>query len=331
MLALRKVVFSILLVTVFTMSSLFAGGAQEAAGTGAEAAWPSGTVTLICPSRAGGFADYHTRVLADYIQRKTGVAVVVVNQADGGGSVGAEMVRASKPDGLTLLYMHTSFPISCYTGIYNADPDTDFTSVTSVVNAGNNAIVVRADAPWNNFKELFDDAKKRPDEIIWGSMAGATSHFVMAMFEKEAGVDLKMVDAGSEAEKITALLGGHIDICNVGMGNTDQYVKAGKMKALGITGQERDFAFPEFPTAVEQGYDVVWEGEFMLYGPAGLSEQTVNSINDILNDFGTADQISKEAVEQRGAYVVERSTEESLAFMKDTHAMLKDLAVELGF
>lgn len=328
-LSMMIVMFAML--TVFTMGSLFAGGEEDSAGTGEVADWPSGSITIICPSRAGGFADYHARVLADYIQRKTNVAAAVVNQTEGGGGVGSETVRVADADGLTLLYMHTSFPITCYTGIYDADPDVDFTGISSVVNAGNNAIVVRADAPWNTFEELFEDARNRPDEIIWGAMAGATSHFVMSMFEREAGVDFKMVDAGSEAEKITALLGGHIDVCNVGMGNTDQYVTAGKMKALGITGRERDFAFPEFPTAVEQGYDVVWEGEFILYGPAGMADKTIEQINEVLNDFGTNDQASREAMEKRGAYVVERTTEESVAFIKDTHAMLKEMAIDLGF
>ena len=320
-----------LLLAMLSVGSVFAGGDQEESeGTAAEV-WPSGPVTLVCSSRAGGFADYHTRVLADYIQRKTGEACAVLNLTEGGGSVGAEKVRTSEPDGLTLYYMHTSFPITCYTGVYNADPDTDFTAISSVVNAGNNALVVSGDAPWDNFDDLVADAKKRPGEIIWGAMAGATSHFVMAIFEREAGVKFKMVDAGSEAEKITALLGGHIDICNVGMGNTDQYVEAGKMKALGITGRERDFAFPRFPTAVEQGYDVVWEGEFALYGPPGMSQELVEQINEVLNDFGTADEASKEAIEKRGGYVVPRTTEESVEYIRNTHAMLKKLATELGF
>ena len=332
---MRKQVLIILLASLLSLGMLFAGGQQDSAGAaaGPEAAesWPSGPINIVCSSRAGGFADYHARVLADYIQRTTGTPCAVINIAEGGGSVGAEKVRSSKPDGLTLYYMHTSFPISCYTGIYNADPDKDFTAISSVVNAGNNALVVRGDAPWNNFKEFVADAKRRPGEIIWGAMAGATSHFVMAIFEREAGVEYKMVDAGTEAEKITMLLGGHIDICNVGMGNMDQYVKTGQMKSLGVTGQERDFAFPDYPTVVEQGYDVVWEGEFALYGPAGMSVAMVEKINTVLDGFGTTDQASREAIEKRGGYVIPRTTEESVAYIRETHAMLKNLAVELGF
>ena len=327
----KLLILAVILITVFG-TAVFAGGQQEAAAVSEPVAaedWPSGPITVICSSRAGGFADYHARVFADYVQRVTGTPCAVMNVTEGGGSVGAEQVRTSDPDGLTLYYFHTSFPISSYTGVYNKDPDTDFTCVSSVVNAGNNALVVSADAPWDTFDELVADAKSRPGEIIWGAAAGLTSHFVMAIFERESGAKFKMVDAGSEAEKITALLGGHIDICNVGMGNADQYVQAGKMKVLGITGRERDFAFPQFPTAVEQGYNVVWEGEFMLYGPPGMSPELVDRINTVLDDFGTNDAASNEAIEKRGGYVIERTTEESVQFMHDTHAMLKNLAEEL--
>ncbi len=326
---LTKISLVLLLLLSLVAGNVAAEGQQDEPAAAED--WPSGPITIVCSSRAGGFADYHARVLADYIQRTTDTPCAVVNMTEGGGSVGAEFVRSSDPDGLTLYYFHTSFPITCYTGVYNADPDEDFTSISSVVNAGNNAIVVSADAPWDSFEDLARDAKANPDSILWGAAAGATSHFVMAMFEKELGVKFKMVDAGSEAEKITALLGGHIDVCNVGMGNTDQYVKAGKMKALGITGAERDFAFPQFPTAVEQGVDVVWEGEFALYGPKGISAEMVDKINSVLDSFGTTDEASSEAMQKRGAYVIERTTDESVTFMRNTHAMLKQMARDLGF
>jgi len=293
--------------------------------------WPSGPITIVSSSKAGGFADMHARILADYLQRKTGVPCGVVNITEGGGSVGAESVRKAKPDGSRLYYFHTSFPISCYTGLYKADPDKDFTSVSSVVNGGNNAYVVSANSKWNNLGELIEFARKNPGKVMWGAQAGVTSHFMMAMYEKAANVKFKMADAGTEPEKITALLGGFIDIANVGMANADQYVKAGKMKVLAITGAERDAVYPQYPTAVEQGYDVVWNGEFALYGPPGMPDKMVGTINDILDDFGTKDQISRDAIAKQGAFVVSRTTAESVALMHKTHQLLKDMAAELGF
>ncbi len=294
------------------------------------AQWPSGPVTIVVPSKAGGFADIHARILADYLQRKTGVAFAVVNNADGGGTAGAEVVRSADPDGLTLQYMHTSFQINCYTGLYDADPDVDFTCISPVANGGNNALVVSAKSPWNTLDELVADARNRPEEIIWGSMVGATSHFIMALLEENAGIKFKLVDAGSEAEKITAILGGHIDICNVGMANADQYTKSGDMRVLGVLGTERDVAFPDYPTTVEQGYDVVWNGDFSLYGPAGMPDEMVAQINDILDDYGTVDEASKDALAKQGAFVVPRTTEESLALMHETNAELKKLVEDLG-
>lgn len=297
----------------------------------ADVKWPSGPITIVCSSRPGGFADIHARILSDYLQRKSGAPCAVVNITDGGGAVGAESVRKAKPDGLRLYYMHTSFPISCYTGVYKADPDKDFTSISSVANGGNNAYVVSANAKWNTLGELMDFARKNPEKILWGAQSGGTTQLMMALFEDAGNVKFKMVDAGSEAEKITALLGGFIDVANVGMSNADQYVKAKKMKVLAITGDTRDFAFPQYPTAVEQGYDVVWNAEFMLYGPPGMPDAMVNQINEVLNGFGTTDQLSKDALAKQGSFVTLRTTAESIALMHKTHQMLKDLTKKLGF
>lgn len=327
---MRKITLISLLLVFFVFGSLSAQGQQEMADTGED--WPSGNVTIVCSSRAGGFADYHARTLADYIQRTTGEATAVLNISEGGGSVGAETVRVADPDGLTLYYMHDSFPITCYTGVTNIDPDVDMTPIRPVVNPGNNAIVVRSDAPWDSLDELVADAKNRPNEILWGAMAGATTHFMKAKFEEASETQFKLVDAGSEPEKVTALLGGHIDICNVGMRNADQYTKSGDMKVLCITGKEKDPVFPEFPTAIEQGYDFFWDGEFYLYGPAGMSDELVDTINNALIGYGTKDEVSRNALAKYGTFLVtERTTEEALAFMKDRHATLKAMAKELGF
>lgn len=296
----------------------------------ADIKWPTGPISIVSPSKPGGFADVHARVFADYLQRKTGNPVAVVNLADGGGTVGYDNVRKAKPDGLRLMYYHTTFPIACYTGQYKADPDTDFTPIADVVNAGNNAYVVRANAPWKNLSEFLADAKKNPGKIIWGIQVGGTSHFMQAMFERESGAKFKLVDAGSEADKLTSLLGGFIDIANVSMPNADQYVKAGKLRALMITGETRDSAFPSFPTAVEQGVNVVWNGDFFLYGPPGMHRDLAVKIHEAVKDFGTKDQVSADALKKLGAFVVPLTFEQSLAQIKASNKMLKDLVAEVG-
>lgn len=307
-------------IAVFAITGLYA----------ADLKWPSGPVTIISPSKPGGFADVHARVFADYLQRKTGVPTAVVNMADGGGTVGYDAARKAKPDGLKLMYYHTTFPIGCYTGQYKADPEKDFTPIADVANGGNNAYVVRANAPWKNLPEFLEDARKNPGKIIWGVQIGGTSHFMQAMFEKEGKAKFKLVDAGSEADKLTSLLGGFIDIANVSMSNADQYVKAGKLRALMITGETRDFAYPQYLTALEQGVDVVWNGDFYLYGPAGMSKDLVLKIYEAIKDFGTKDQVSADALKKLGSFVVPRSFEDSMTALKKSNQGLKDLVAELN-
>lgn len=317
---LHSIALALLLVS-FAVSGLHA----------ADVKWPTGPVTIVSPSKPGGFADVHARVFADYLQRKTGIATAVVNMADGGGTVGYDAVRKAKPDGLKLMYYHTTFPIGCYTGQYKADPEKDFTPIADVANGGNNAYVVRANAPWKNLPEFLEDARKNPGKFIWGVQIGGTSHFMQAMFEKESKAKFKLVDAGSEADKLTSLLGGFIDIANVSMPNADQYVKAGKLKALMITGETRDFAFPSFPTAIEQGVNVVWNGDFYLYGPPGMSRDLAVKIHEALKDFGTPrDQVSADALKKLGSFVVPRTFDESIAALKKSNQGLKDLVAEIG-
>lgn len=314
-----------------TIILFFAGEADVSAKT---KPWPSGPVTLVSSSRAGGFSDTHARILSDYLQRKTGEAVTVMNVPGGGGTSGAEKVRRSKPDGRTLYYFHTSFPISCYTGIYNRDPDEDFTAVSSVVGGGYVAIVVRTESPWKSLDELVADARKRPEEIMWGTRPAGTTHFMLALLEREADVKFRMVDAGGNAQKITTLLGGHIDVTTVGLRNADQYDKAGKMRVLGVigAGAERDVTYDQYPTTVELGYKtVVWTGEFTLYGPKGIPDEIVAQINDALDDFGITDEKSRQDLKKMGTAVVPRSTEASIALIRKTHQDLKDIAKDLGF
>jgi len=295
-----------------------------------EVQWPTDAVSIICPSRAGGFADAHSRILADYLQRSTGVPFAVVNASDGGGNIGSDTVRTAKPDGRTLLHCHTSFPIAAYTGRYDGDPETDFTAIAATQDAGNHVFATRADAPYDTIEELVQYAKEHPGEVKWGASTGVTSHFMMAMLEQDADVEFKMVDAGNEAERVTSLLGGFIDVSNFGINSANQHAEAGNMKILGVISSERDVNFPDYPTILEQGYYVTWAGAFGLWGPADMDPALVEKINASLKGFGD-DETVKESLAKMGASFTYRNVEESQAYYGDLYVQLKALATELGF
>ncbi len=295
-----------------------------------EVEWPLEVVSIICPSRVGGFADSHSRILADYLQRTTGVPFTVINVSEGGGNIGSDTVKNAKPDGTTLLHFHTSFPISAYTGRYDGDPETDFTAIAATQDAGNHVFATTIDAPYDTIEELVQYAKENPGEVTWGASTGVTSHFMMAMLAREAGVEFKMVDAGNESERIGSLLGGFIDVSNYGINGADQHAEAGSMKILGVIGDERDVNFPQYPTVKEQGYDVTWSGAFGLWGPADMDPALVRKINVTLEGFGEDEKV-KEALTKMGASFTYRNVEESQSYYNNLYERLKTLATELGF
>ncbi len=303
---------------------------EEAVEEAVEVEWPTDAVSIICPSRAGGFADAHSRILADYLQRSTGVPFAVVNASEGGGNIGSDTVKNATPDGRTLLHFHTSFPIAAYTGRYNGDPELDFTTIAATQDPGNHVFATTADAPYDNIEELVQYAKENPGGVTWGAATGVTSHFMMAMLAQDAGVEFKMVDAGNEGERVTSLLGGFIDASNFGINGADQHAQAGNMKVLGVIGDERDANFPDYPTIKEQGYDVSWSGAFGLWGPANMEPALVEKINAALADFGNDEQV-KESLAKMGASFTYRNVEESQAYYDQQFGELKDLATELGF
>jgi tripartite-type tricarboxylate transporter receptor subunit TctC len=292
--------------------------------------WPTESVTIVCPDRAGGFADSHSRMLADYLQRSTGVPFVVVNLADGGGVGGTEQVRQSDPDGLTLLHFHTSFPIACFTGVNDADVEKDFTLIAAVENGGYHSVVVKGDAPWNTLEDLVNDAKNRPGEIIWAAKAGVTSHFMLAMLEQDADVKFKMVDGGGTGDRVQGILGGSLEVTNIGTGQANQYVEAGDMKILAVIGEDRDPVYTQYQTAIEQGYNMSWAGEFGLWGPAGMDPALVKVINAALADMEN-DETAMEQMTKLGAWFEYRNVEESNEHMSNMYEVMKQLANDLGF
>jgi tripartite-type tricarboxylate transporter receptor subunit TctC len=320
----------LLVVSAFAAAGIFASGSEEAAASGAVEQWPSGAVTIVCPTRAGGFADVHSRILADYLQRSTGVPFAVVNASEGGGNIGSDTVRYAKPDGRTLLHFHTSFPIAAYTGVYDGDPKVDFSIIAATQTGGYHVFATRADAPYDNIEELVQYAKANPETVKWGAAAGVTSHFMMALLEREADVKFKMLDAGNEGERVTAMLGGFIDVSNFGINSSHQHVQAGNMKILGVIGATRDKNLTQYPTIREQGYDVVWQGAFGLYGPADMEPELLTMINESLIGFGD-DEKAREALNKMGADFEYMNLEESVAYYHEQFDNIQFLAKEFGF
>ncbi len=246
----------------------------------AEETWPSGDVTLIVPAAAGGGTDIMARIVATYLQETTGENFLVVNQDSGSGMVAYETVRNADPDGSTLLFWHTGFYVNYYSGMYEHNPSEAFTPISMLNNKNTSQVfVVNGDSEWNNLDDLAAAAQAEPDTITYGCQMGGSAQMVGEILMKATGTQLRLVDAASQTDKITGVMGGVIDVSAITTSAAAQYVESGDLKVIGIVDGYADPDYPDFVPAVDQGYeDLHWTQNLCVFGPAGMDEELAKTI-----------------------------------------------------
>ena len=236
----------------------------------AEDAFPSRAITIINPYPPGGANELVTRPLAAGMEPILKQPVVLETKAGASGSVGAQYVASAKPDGYTLLTHNTSISgtgeVDRLFGRKPKFTNDDFIPIARIV-ADPCALVVNDQQPYKSLKELVDDAKKRPNQIIFSS-AGLYSaiHIPMALFAKAAGgLQLRHLPTNGGGPALTALLGNNAQIGVISVSGSLAQVKAGKLRPLALFGGKRSKALPDVPTMKELGYDLeyyLWVGIF---------------------------------------------------------------------
>jgi tripartite-type tricarboxylate transporter receptor subunit TctC len=252
-----------------------AGSAAIAAGLAvkpafAEDAYPSHAITVINPFPPGGASDVVTRPLAAVLEPIVKQPVVIETKAGAAGAVGAQVAANAKPDGYTLLSHITS--ISGFAEVdklFGRQPKftrADFIPLARFV-ADPCVLIVNDQQPYKSLAELTDDAKRRPDEIIFSSsgLYGAL-HIPMALYLKAAGgLKMRHLPTNGGGPALTAFLGNNAQVLVSSVSACLAQVKAGKAKPLALFGANRSKALPDVPTMKELGYNVeyyLWVGMF---------------------------------------------------------------------
>ena len=262
---------------------LLAVGVLGLAALGAAAQnFPDRTVRFVVPYPPGGFNDTLARVSADKLGKMWNQTVVVENKPGGNTTVGNVSVAKGPADGYSILI--TPLPFSALPGLYRANlPYDALKDFQPLVWAGStmNALVVRNELPVNNVQELIEYARKNPGKLNYGSTgSGSSNHLSMELFMKMTGVKLAHIPYKGSAPAVTAMLGGEIDALFDNVPNVLQQIKAGKMKAIGVSGVQRSALLPDVPTVAESGvpgYEVnVWFG---MQVPAATPRPIVDKLN----------------------------------------------------
>lgn len=258
------------------------GGAVQAAD------WPSGPIKVIVPYGAGGDTDYNARTLAKYLEPELGVAMPVVNITGAGGSVGAREALGAKPDGQTVLFFHTAMLVNAASGIADFTwKDFELACVAGREPGG--VLVTQPDKPWDSATDLIEASKAEPNSIDLTTNTGATTYLVGSLLNQEGGA-FNFVDVGGSANRLTAALGGNVDVSQNPLGQVKPYIDAGELKALGSTAAERPEGLPDVPTLKEQGIDVVFQYEYFYLFPKGTSEEIVSGFCDAVETVVTGNE-----------------------------------------
>jgi tripartite-type tricarboxylate transporter receptor subunit TctC len=262
-------------------------------------AYPSKVIHIINPFAAGGGLDQLARHLAQKMSESMGQPVIVENRPGAGGNIGAELVAKANPDGYTLV-MGSSATHGINPALYGPrlpfDPIKDFTAI-SVSVVQKNVLVVNAAMPVNNVRELIALGKSQPDKLSFGSAGTGTSqHLSGELFKSMAGIDMVHVPYKGSAAAMTDLLGGQISMMFTDIPTAIPHIRAGKLRALGITAAEPSPALPEVAPIAQQGlpgYDLkAWYGVMSPANtPHPIAEKLNSEITKALNSPELRDKL----------------------------------------
>jgi tripartite-type tricarboxylate transporter receptor subunit TctC len=250
----------------------------------AQPAYPVRPVRLVIPFSAGGAADVPGRMLTQKLSEALGQQVVVDNRPGAGSTIGAEQVAKAPPDGYTLLMISNTHFVSA--ALYKKlayDSVNDYAPVTQVTSAPN-MIVVHPSLPAKNVKELIALAKANPGKIDYATSGnGSTQHLTGALFCKMAGIEMTHIPYRGSGPATADLLAGQVTVGFPGIAGMLTLVKAGKLRALAVTGGKRSPELPGVPTVAEagvKGYEVTaWFG---VAGPKGMPREIVLKLHSEL-------------------------------------------------
>jgi tripartite-type tricarboxylate transporter receptor subunit TctC len=261
----------------------------------AQEAYPTRPISIVVAFPPGGLADNTARPVAAALERFLKQPVAVINKAGAAGAVGNQFTATSKPDGYTLLMALVSVSVLPEVDRLFARPQNyTLEQLTGIarVNADPSMLVVRADAPWKTLKDLVEDAKKRPGEIVFTSsgLYGA-AHIPMEMFIKAAGIKMRHLPTTGGGPMMNAMLGGHAQAVMTPVSLAAAHVKAGKLRLLAHSGTAPVASFPEVPSFKAQGYEVEYTAWAGLVAPKATPPHVIKILREAMREAVKAPEV----------------------------------------
>lgn len=294
--------------------------------------YPSKPIRIVVPFAAGGGVDFTARIVGQKLNEAFGQPVVADNRAGAAGAIGTEIAAKSAPDGYTLL-LGSAGPLAILPGISNRlpyDPVASFAPVT-LVSSMPFVLVVHPSLPVRSVKDLIALARARPGQLNYASPgSGSTTHLVAELLKALAQLDIVHVPYKGVAPAVTDLLAGQVQLMSGDLSTVMPQVKAGKLRALALTGAKRSSLAPELPTIAEAGvpgYEA--SGWFGVLAPAATPREIVLRLNAAIVK-GIMDADTRERLAALGGDVVGGTPAEFASRLRDDLAKWGQLIRAIG-
>lgn len=264
--------------------------------------YPTRPITVISPFAPGSAGDNFARTISEGLSKKIATAVVVENKLGANGSVATATAARAKPDGYTLLFASKGTlvvnPLLYSDAGYDSKKDFD----TIALMAGlSNMLVVRSDSPWNKVQDVIDAVKRGPAEKYSYSSSGSGSsiHLAGVVFGQQVGTLLLHVPYKGATAGLTAVLGGYVDMGFYSVPIVEAQVRAGQLRALGVTSKTRSSIFPDVPTIAQSGlvgYDeTTWLG---FVAPKGIPKDIIKFLHGNMQAIIEAPEVRERLTKQ---------------------------------
>jgi len=301
---------SIALLIATAIGVMLAGGA----GSVAAQPFPAKPIRLIVPFPPGGSNDILGRTLAQKLAAAWGQQVVVENRGGAGGVIGSELAAKAPPDGYTIMIGHIG-TLAVNVALYPKlpyDPVKDFAPITLIATVPN-VLVVHPSVPASTVAELIAYAKANPGKLYYSSGGnGSAAHLAMEYFKLQTGTDIVHVPYKGTGPSVTDLIAGQVSLTMTGIPPVIAYVRAGTLRALGVSSVQRSAILPRVPTIAEsgvQGFDATqWYG---IVAPAGTPRDIVATLNAEIRTIMQSQEM-RERLSADGA-IADTSTPEEFA------------------
>jgi tripartite-type tricarboxylate transporter receptor subunit TctC len=281
--------------------------------------FPSKPIRMISPFPAGGSVDLVARLIAAKLPEFIGQQVVVENRSGASGNIGTEVAARAAPDGHTLLVNTIPFVANAF--LYSKlpyDPLRDFVPVMQI-SSSPSMLAVHPSVPARSVKELLALAKSRPGALNYGSAGPATNpHIAGELFNLLGKVNIQVVHFKGGGPALVAAISGEVGIVFTNFAETSEFAKAGRLRALGVSGTKRMTTMPEVPTIAETvpGYEfTTWHG---LWAPKNTPRTIVALLNDRLKKTMATPEMQKR-FHDRGLDVIASSPDEFATHVESEH------------